>query len=265
MMASDKKQTDAYWDAAFTFGKFTCDKCQALLSASREDDYSELATRARGLGWLVTDGDAGGFEIRCPACSQLGWQGRAAVQVVNVPLHSQPEMGSFDLGRLTVVGVLTSLLALAVCIALTIAVCFACLGMFPAIGKNALKIAGVAGGVVGIGFFFAAQALLQALGVSVVRPQPKSVSDRIVALNRRLSQAKAWRMFFLVSAAVGLLLTCGVSWVLANALGPAGFTHFEVLGIGAIVLPMLVTGGLLMHSDVCKHAQALAAAKAAGH
>lgn len=184
-------------------------------------------------------------------------------------MSSRNDFGNFDLGRLTVPGWLAFLLAIAAALAGGSAVGFTCLAVFPAQERDlATKIGGIAGAGCALGFFFAAKAMLHAMGVVIVRPKTEPCipgdSDEFSELHSRLSQAKKWRLSFLVSMPLALLLTCGIALALAYVPVSPGFTHFHVLGIGAVALPILLAGCLLMHSDVGRHAQALAAARQAG-
>jgi hypothetical protein len=60
--------TDVYWDAAFTYGELTCQRCGVVLSTNQDGDYEELADRAKRMGWKVEDAKTDFFVILCPIC-----------------------------------------------------------------------------------------------------------------------------------------------------------------------------------------------------
>jgi len=93
------------------------------------------------------------------------------------------DVGSFEMGRLTLTGWLVFLLSVAAGIAVGV-VAFSCLNAWfpPAPGAHAgrrgrSRIAGVFGLIGAVGFFFAAKGLLHLVGLETVRPKPEEIKN----------------------------------------------------------------------------------------
>ncbi len=95
-----------------------------------------------------------------------------------------------------------------------------------------------------------------------------SKNDRIIAdLQRRISRAKKWNLFFLLLMPLGLIIPGAIGWAIASMEKPQRtdeFTVSQAFGIAAVALPIIAFAGwFLMGSDRAEYRNSLAVAKQA--